>query len=169
MAIVVAHPKLNWQFQYLLRYRRWSIRHIEILLHNRRVDWKVYSQNPYINADTVRSFLSYPWDWTTLAKHPGFPPQEIYEDRILFPRWKWKSTYMNPRISSRMWKRLHTRDLMENHFHHSRDLQERAYLWIIEFINTYVRRRRIVEKLDLLIYIKRQLPVEIVLDIYNFV
>ena len=176
--IVLANPLQNWDYGFLLRHRKWTVHQLEILSKQRRVDWRMLSKNYYITPDLVREFLSYPWDWKHLASHPAFPPQDIYEDRILFLRWKWNLVYMNPRITVSFWSKIrqglpfretfHTPYILMNHFGLSVDLIHYATVVINQFIYHYWMRRRITEKLLLLRKLRIHMPYDVLLTIVDF-
>jgi hypothetical protein len=51
-------------------------------------DCRILSKNPYHHPQLLRQFLHYTWDWKLLARHPAFPPEIIFYDPVLAPRWQ---------------------------------------------------------------------------------
>lgn len=172
IALVLRYHYVGWDYKFLLLYRLWTNKQIERLIQKRRMDWCVYSKNPFINIDTVRYFLRYPWDWNHLAIHPSFPPQEVYLDNILFSKWKWRSVFLNPRISLEFWEEMIKKHpnvyndssiLLHNYFQHDSNLQIWATFHIHEFmIRHLIVNRRIWNKLKLLLYLKKKMLPELI-------
>jgi hypothetical protein len=174
IALVLRYHWIGWDFKFLLLYRKWSIKQIQKLIQKRKMDWCVYSKNPFITIETIRHFLRYPWDWTTLAIHPSCPPQDIYHDNILFGKWKWRSVFRNPRISYDFWKDFVENHpnvykdkyiLLHNHFQYDSSLQSWATFHIHEFmILHFITKPMILKKLKLLLYLKHKM----VPDLLNY-
>jgi hypothetical protein len=167
IALVLRYHWIGWDYRFILLYRKWTIKQIQKLIQKKKMDWCVYSKNPFLDTETVRHFLRYPWDWATLAVHPSFPPQHIYTDNILFPKWKWRSIFRNPRLSLDFWNVFTERYpnvyhekyiLLHNHFQHDPQLIIWATFHIHEFmILHFITKRRIRKKLKYLLYLKTKM------------
>lgn len=171
IALVVRMPNRGWNYHFLLRYRQWSIPQIKKLRQQRKMDWKVFSRNAFLTVEMVKHFLDAKWDWKYLAQHPSFPPQDIYEDRILFPRWKWRFVFMNPRITPPFWHKIHDGNSMHDTYHRPFILANQFQFsdtWrlhaTLKIQNWYYQRRRrrvLLLKLADLCFIIRTMPVDI--------
>ena len=171
IALVLRYHWIGWDYRFLLLNREWSIQQIQKLIQKKKMDWCIYSKNPFINIDTVRHFLRYPWDWPTLAIHPSFPPQDVYIDNILFAKWKWRSIFRNPRISFEFWKEFIEKHpnvyrdkyiLLHNHFQHDSNLQTWAIFHIHKFmILHFITKPRIWKKLQFLLHLKKNMLPEL--------
>lgn len=178
IALVLHLPSLGWDYKFLLLYREWTCAQIHKLLDLRRMDWKAYSQNPFLTIETVREFLRYPWEWAALARSPCFPPQRVFEDPILMPRWKWRSVFKNPRISTVFWKHLLTNFprtvhdpliILHNRFEYDPCLQAWATFHIHGAIGKYRDRRLLRTKLTHLRFLHQTLPLDVVRTVLTFV
>jgi hypothetical protein len=104
LSLILKYHTFGWDFTFLLLYRRWTIRQIYQLMKIKKMNWHLFSKNIFLNINILHEFLSFPWDWNFLAIHPSFPPQDIYNDKILFCKWKWKMIFKNPRLCPIFWK-----------------------------------------------------------------
>lgn len=177
--LVIKFSNMGWDFTFLLLYRKWKIRQIERLIQCRKMDWVLYSRNPFLSCEIIRHFLRYPWDWGVLATHPCFPPQDIYQDNILFCRWKWKQVFKNPRISYDFWCNIRKTQstnpfpdsyiILHNKFQYDGNIQLWATFKITSCISLYLERKRMKYKLRFLIQAKHRLCDDIVRsDIFTF-
>lgn len=166
LALVLKFPNMGWDMTFLLLYRRWSIKHIERLIVCRKMNWELYSRNQFINADIVRYFLRYPWDWKVLAVHPSFPPQEIYHDNILFCKWKWRQVFKNPRMSLTFWKEIRKQPtnpfsdpyvILHNKFQFDANIRLWATIKIVHVISTYLQKKQLLQKLKLVLFMKEKM------------
>lgn len=178
LELVLKYPNMGWDFTFLLLYRKWTTRHIERLVQSRRMDWTLYSRNPYINAEDVRYFLRYPWDWVVLATHPSFPPDEMYHDNILFGKWKWRHVFKNPVISLKFWNELcclasspvsDEYIILHNRFQHDRFLRLWATLKIVSFCCHVCFRNTLNTKLKFVVDVKRKVCDDLFQNILSFV
>lgn len=179
IALVLKHPVIvGWDYRFLLLFREWTIPQLYHLLRLRRMDWKLYSQNPFLTTDIVHEFLKYPWDWSMLATSPCFPPQDIFQDPILMPRWKWRSVFKNPRMHVDFWKQLVTNFprtvhdplvILHNRFEYDPALQAWATFRIHRAIEGYRRRRRVRIMFAWLRTIEQHAPIDIVRHILSFI
>lgn len=178
LALALAFPDKGWDYTFLLLYHEWSIPQIRTAIRHRRMDWKVYSRNPFLTTDILHEFLRYAWDWPTLATSPCFPPQDIYQDPILMPRWKWRSVFKNPRMSVDFWKQLLTNHpkvvhdpliILHNRFQYDTNLQSWATFRIHRFLERCRSRRRVLEKASFVRHLSHHLPLDIMTTILSFV
>lgn len=178
IAFVLKYPSVGWDFQFLLLYREWTIPQIHKLLAIRRMDWKLFSQNPFLTVDMLHEFLRYPWDWPALAISPCFPPQYIFDDPLLMPRWKWRSVFKNPRMTVDFWKQLLTNFprvvhdpliILHNQFEYDSSLQAWATFRIHRMVETSRRRHSIQEKLAFVRTLPHHLPIDMIHVILSFV
>ena len=177
--LVLKFPTLGWDFTFLLLYREWTVHQIEQLIRCKKMNWVLYSRNPYIHADVVRHFLRFPWEWQTLATHPSFPPQEIYHDNILINRWKWRQVFKNPRLSLAFWQEelgrssSHlTKDpyvILHNKFQFDRNLRLWATFKILSLVCHYRQKKSMKEKLRLLLFLKAKVCPDVLDAILSFV
>lgn len=177
LALALHHPTFGWDFTFLLLYREWTIPQIHRMLAIRRMDWKLFSRNPFLTISMVHEFLRYPWDWPTLATHPCFPPHVVFDDPILLGRWKWRSVFKNPRITVDFWKRLITEYpkvvhdpliILHNRFEYDTVLRHWAIFQIHRFVQQCRQRRRLREKIRLMRHIHDRLPSDLVHTILTF-
>lgn len=180
ISLVLKNYKIGWDFQFLLLYRKWSIHQISLLIKFRKMDWKLFSNNPYLNFDMLYAFLRFPWNWNTLAIHPAFPPQKVYSDNILFVKWKWKYVYKNPRISLQFWKLLVSQHpnyvsndpllLLQNYFQFDYMLQIWAIFKIQSFFLFHViSKKKIIEKTKFILFLKNTFCDDVYFNILSFV
>lgn len=176
--LILKFHTFKWDFTFLLLYRQWTCQQIMYLIRIRKMDWKLYSRNPYLTTQTLYTFITFPWDWNLLASHPCFPPQNIFNDDILFCHWKWKNVFKNPRITPSFWKVLIQsfpnicRDpliILHNHFNHSTSVQHWATFHIHCFYSHYNTRRRIHDKIQFMKYIKQKLYTDLTHHILTFI
>lgn len=163
LILVVQYPQKSWNFHFLYKYRLWNIRWLKDLSTKRRIDWHVLSRNVQLREEIILEFLGKPWDWNYLAKHPNLNPEWIYNNPILFPRWKWKKVFLHPRITVSFWKmihegRIHDPYILENHFQYSKELQLWAHFKINHSIIHWKQRNNYQEKIRFLIYLRNYFP-----------
>lgn len=160
LTLVLQYPDVRWDYRFLLLYRRWTMDAMERLDKHRRVDWRLYSRNPFLTMEQVDRFLDRPWDWNVLAMHPNFPPHRIVHSPRVHRRWAWSHVFKNPMLHIDTWHRLSkesTRHLiLYNHFQCTPSVRLWANLRILHFCCRVRDRRRLLEKLRLLLYIHRR-------------
>lgn len=173
LALVVRMPNKSWNYPFLLRYRKWTVRQISMLKKQKKMDWKAFSGNVFLNRTMLEAFLDRKWNWKHLARHPAFPPQDIYQDPILFPRWKWRFVFMNPRITPTFWQSLHKKYhkpfILSNRFQFSEEVQLYSSMKIQDWLFQCVQRRNILCRLAYLKQILSSLPLDICANISRFI
>lgn len=102
------HPRLP--FSLVLRHRRnkkldWDgvslhVRLKDLCAHHLRLPFRypIVSRNLHLRPWFVREFPMKKWDRIQLAIHPAMVPRDIFEDRLLFPVWRWDHALRNPSL-----------------------------------------------------------------------
>jgi len=178
LALVWTYPTAPWDFSFLLKYRKWSIHELSELTRSQKISFTLFSQNVFLQPYHLYEFLGKSWDWKVLALHPNFPPQRIWEDRLLFPHWKWKMTFRHPRLDFYFWKttlrpHLHMSTtsslLFSNLFQYSTELRTVSFFRIISWWRECRRRQRLSHHRRFLIHCSHQLPSELLTVVLSFV
>lgn len=175
VAFILKYPNIVWDYSFLLMNKKWTIRDIYVLIKQKKMNWHLFSRNPFINIEIILEFLRYPWDWRTLAIHPSFPPHKIYIHPILFCKWKWKWVYMNPRLTSDFWYFLiqkypkvfkELQIILQNRFQYDMYIRMWSSYHIQHFlIHHYHFRLKIIDKL----YLHKYLRTSLCPDIYKYI
>jgi hypothetical protein len=176
---VLQYPSRPWDYSSLLSYKKWTIHQILILKKQKKIDWKRFSSNIWLDFDILYHYLSEPWDWHLLAIHPNFPPQVIYQDNILLPRWKWNKIFFNPRISISFWESIHPHDeflerfhepfILQNHFRFDQKYRIWAAIRIQKLFHVFFNTKKILQKTHYLCVLHQSLPLVLIHEIFLYI
>jgi hypothetical protein len=98
--------------------------------------------------------------------HPAMVPRYIWEDRLLFPIWRWDHVLRNPSLDQetleRMQRSFYQRlSLLKNHFHHDPRFLGLQATRIQTFFEAVHQRRLLQRKLAFLKTIEQRLPMDL--------
>ena len=166
------HPRLP--FSLILRHRRHKKWNWEgISLHVRLSDLYAYhhclpfrypavSKNLHLRPWFVREFPMKKWDRIQLAIHPAMVPRYIFEDRLLFPVWRWDHVLNNPSLDVRTFEKMHSSflrnlGLFKNHFCRDPRFRNLQAMRIQQLWMDWKKRRRMSQKICFLVNVHHHL------------
>ena len=114
--------------------------------------YPVVSKNLHLRAWFVHEHPTKKWDRVQLAMNPAMVPKQIWEDRLLFPVWRWDHVVRNPSLDpetlQKMQRSLPQRfGLFKNHGLHDPRYIDLQAMRIHLCFRSYRRRQQFRRKL----------------------
>ena len=170
------HPRLP--FSLVLRFKKhkkwdWDgislyVRLSTLVAYHHRFPFRypIVSKNIHLRPWFVREHPTKRWDRIQLAMHPAMVPRLIWEDRLLFPIWRWDHVLRNPSLDQEtlenMQRSFYQRlSLLKNHFHHDPHFRGLQATRIQTFFEAVHQRRLLQRKLAFLKTIEQRLPMDL--------
>ena len=170
------HPRMP--FSMVLRHRRskkldWEaislhVRLSDLCLYHHRLPFRyqTVSRNLHLRPWFVREHPMKKWDRIQLAMNPAMVPQEIWEDRLLFPVWRWDHVLRNPSLDKETLDKMNVSFLkrlvlVKNHFSLDPRYRELQVIRIQGFFASVQKRREITRKVRFLRGVYRMLNADV--------
>lgn len=153
-SIVLRHrysKKLDWEAISL------HVRLSDLSLYHHRLPFRYpwVSRNLHLRPWFVREHPMKKWDRLQLAMNPAMVPREIWEDRLLFPVWRWDHVLRNPSLDKETLEKMNVSFLkrlvlVKNHFSLDPRYRELQVMRIQGFFKNVQKRREMTRKVRFL-------------------
>ena len=183
LPLVLAFPQYQWDTGFLFEHLPWGISDLQKYMVNGRIPYKTLSRNLFLRPQTVTAFPDEPWHWKSLATHPAFPPQMIWQHYPeLHDQWHWRQAIRHPRLTFTFWRSVlyplldserrptipsyHIFiSLSSNQFKTDRRLRRWACFVIHRFLFYALKRHRLRCKARFLQQLSCRLPSMVIVDV----
>ena len=166
------HPRMPFSMVLRHRYSKkldWEaislhVRLSDLALYHHRLPFRYpwVSKNLHLRPWFVREHPMKKWDRLQLAMNPAMVPREIWEDRLLFPVWRWDHVLRNHALDKETLDKMNVSFLkrlvlVKNHFSLDPRYREVQVMRIQGFFWRVVSRRETTRKVRFLNRIYRML------------